>query len=206
MINVIIEEDLYDHDFVRELVLRLRRAGRGACREYPLERGRGDHVGAGRHHRAPPRAPCATNHPSSLHVGPGHRHERQTACRPATACSSWPPFCGNLDVPGGVTLAVPASASWGKWRYECAQQLPPGNDGEADHRPGALPRLPAPAHVIAHPDCILDTLETNEALPLEDGLVLCHQRHSQHHQRARQALVQGASMKTGVQRLPGRAS
>ena len=71
---------------------------------------------------------------------------------------------GDLDVPGGVTLAVPASFM-GKWRYECAQQLPPG----MLEKQITDPRYQGfrAAHLIAHPDCILDTLETDEPYPLK---------------------------------------
>ena len=71
---------------------------------------------------------------------------------------------GNLDVPGGITLSKPASFM-GKWRYECAQQLPPGMLEKQISDPRYKGFLAA--HVIAHPDRILDTLETGEPYPLK---------------------------------------
>ena len=60
-------------------------------------------------------------------------------------------------MPGGVTLAVPASFM-GKWRCGCAQQLPPGMLEKQITNPKY--KGFRAAHLIAHPDEILNTLET----------------------------------------------
>ena len=106
----------------------------------------------------------ATNHPSSfmwgLAIDTNSNGVQAGHCVLILAA-----ILGDLDVPGGVTLAVPASFM-GKWRYECAQQLPPGmmekQITDLEHYRGFQA-----AHVIAHPDCILDTLETKKPYPLK---------------------------------------
>ena len=84
MINLIIQEDLYDHDFVENWCYGFDELKERAA-QYPLDKVEENHVGAGGNHCAAARG---RGHQPSLvvHVGPGHRHELQRrAGRPLRA-------------------------------------------------------------------------------------------------------------------------
>ena len=71
---------------------------------------------------------------------------------------------GNLDIPGGVTLAVTASFM-GKWRYECAQELPPGLYDLTVTDPAYKAYNLGQGR--AHPDMLLECLETDKPYPMK---------------------------------------
>ena len=162
MINLIIQEDLYDHDFVENWCYGFDELKERAA-QYPLDKVEeitwvpADLI-------AEATRALANAHPSSfmwgLAIDTNSNGVQAGHCFLILAS-----ILGDLDVPGGVTLAVPASFM-GKWRYECAQQLPEGmmekQITDLEHYRGFQA-----AHVIAHPDCILDTLETGKPYPLK---------------------------------------
>ncbi|MGB9662952.1 MAG: molybdopterin-dependent oxidoreductase [Moorellaceae bacterium] len=71
---------------------------------------------------------------------------------------------GNIDVPGGITVGPPA-ALLGKWRIETRKEL---TEELWNKRLGAK-EYPALANALAttHPDVTLDTLETGKPYPLK---------------------------------------
>ena len=162
MINLIIQEDLYDHDFVEKWCYGFDELKERAA-QYPLDKVEeitwvpADLI-------AEATRALANAHPSSfmwgLAIDTNSNGVQAGHCFLILAA-----ILGDLDVPGGVTLAVPASFM-GKWRYECAQQLPEGmmekQITDLEHYRGFQA-----AHVIAHPDCFLDTLETGKPYPLK---------------------------------------
>ncbi len=136
LLNVIISEDLYDHDFVENWCFGFDELAERAA-EYPVEYVSESHLG--------PRGPDSG-------LGPLHRHapirgaspgvwrstSRRTASRPAQAMLSIAAITGNLDVPGGLTVGAPNSFM-GKWRMDTRQEVDP-NDWSAAHRRQGVPR------------------------------------------------------------------
>ena len=161
MINIIIQEDLYDHDFVENWCYGLEDLAERAA-EYPLERVEEITWVPAETIRAATYA-IATNHPSSFMWGLAIDTSKN-GVQAGHCILSIAALLGDLDVPGGVTLAVPASFM-GKWRYECSKEVDP----EVMKKQISDPAYKGfqVAHVIAHPDCILDTLETDEPYPLK---------------------------------------
>ena len=161
MINYLIQEDLYDHDFVENWCYGFDELKERAA-EYPLDKVEEITWVPAATIAAASRA-IAENHPSSFMWGLAI-DTNANGVQAGHTVLILAAILGDLDVPGGVTLAVPASFM-GKWRYECAQQLPPG----MLEKQITDPRYQGfrAAHLIAHPDCILDTLETDEPYPLK---------------------------------------
>ena len=161
MINYLIQEDLYDHDFVENWCYGFDELKERAA-EYPLDKVEEITWVPAATIAAASRA-IAENHPSSFMWGLAI-DTNANGVQAGHTVLILAAILGDLDVPGGVTLAVPASFM-GKWRYECAQQLPPGmlEKQITDSRYQGF----RAAHLIAHPDCILDTLETDEPYPLK---------------------------------------
>ena len=161
MINLVISEDLYDHDFVENWCYGFDELKERAA-EYPLDKVEEITWVPAETIAAAARA-IATNHPSSFMWGLAI-DTNANGVQAGHTVLILAAILGDLDVPGGVTLAVPASFM-GKWRYECAQQLPPGMLEKQITDPQYQGFRAA--HLIAHPDCILDTLETDEPYPLK---------------------------------------
>ena len=161
MINYLIQEDLYDHDFVENWCYGFDELKERAA-EYPLDKVEEITWVPAATIAAASRA-IAENHPSSFMWGLAI-DTNANGVQAGHTVLILAAILGDLDVPRGVTLAVPASFM-GKWRYECAQQLPPG----MLEKQITDPRYQGfrAAHLIAHPDCILDTLETDEPYPLK---------------------------------------
>lgn len=155
LLNVIISEDLYDHDFVENWCYGFDELAERAA-EYPVDKvseitwiPEETIVKAAR--TIANAKPCSFMWGVAIDENPngvqaGH-------CFLALAA-----ITGNLDVPGGVTLAVPASFM-GKWRYDCSLQVPPSIWNKQiinpDHK----------AYVTrqhSHPDSMLDAMETGE--------------------------------------------
>ena len=161
MINLVIQEDLYDHDFVENWCYGFDELKERAA-EYPLDKVEEITWVPAETIAAATRA-VATSHPSSfmwgLAIDTNANGVQAGHCVLILAA-----ILGDLDVPGGVTLAVPASFM-GKWRYECAQQLPPGMLEKQITNPKY--KGFRAAHLIAHPDEILNTLETDQPYPLK---------------------------------------
>lgn len=120
MLNVIISEDLYDHDFVEKWCYGfddLKQAAAEWSPERVAEVAWIDPETLVAASRA-----FTTEHPSSglwgLAIDMSWNGTQAGHCFLALMA-----ITGNLDVPGGVTLAKPASFM-GKWRYETLQTLP----------------------------------------------------------------------------------
>ena len=122
MINYLIQEDLYDHDFVENWCYGFDELKERAA-EYPLDKVEEITWVPAATIAAASRA-IAENHPSSFMWGLAI-DTNANGVQAGHTVLILAAILGDLDVPGGVTLAVPASFM-GKWRYECAQQLPPG--------------------------------------------------------------------------------
>ena len=121
LINVIIEEDLYDHDFVEKWCFGFDALAERA-REYPPEKvaeitwiPEETIVAAAR--------AFATGKPSSglwgVAIDQSCNGIQAGHCFVALMA-----ITGNLDVPGGITLAKPSSFM-GKWRYETLKTVDP---------------------------------------------------------------------------------
>ncbi len=156
MLNVVLGEDLYDHDFCEKWVfgvddLSERVRGHDA-------RGRGHHLGEPRDH---PQGGARLRRERALvhHVGPSHRHPAERRPGRAGPLLALAAICGYMDVPGGITLSLPSSFM-GRWRFETAQFVEPETmakriDAKEDH----------PAYAcgpFAHPDEVLTVMETEE--------------------------------------------
>lgn len=161
LLNVIISEDLYDHEFVEKWCYGFKELAERAA-EYPLERVEQITWVPKETIAAAARA-FATNSPSSIMWGLAI-DTATNGVQAGHTVLALAAITGNLDIPGGITLAVPASFM-GKWRYECAQQLAPGMLEKQITDPKYVGFQAA--HLIAHPDCILDTLESGEPYPLK---------------------------------------
>ena len=161
MINYVIEHDLYDHEFVENWCYGFEELAQRAS-EYPLDTVEeitwvpADAIAQSAH-------ALATNHPSSFMWGLAI-DTNSNGVQAGHTVLALAAILGDLDVPGGVTLAVPASFM-GKWRYECAKQLEPGMMEKQITDPAYKGFMVA--HLTAHPDCILDTLETEKPYPLK---------------------------------------
>lgn len=161
MLNVIIGEDLYDHDFVENWCYGFDRLAERAA-EYSLDKVEAITWVPADMIKEVARI-IATSKPCSFMWGLAIDTNANGVQAGATMLYI-AAITGNLDVPGGVTLSVPASFM-GKWRYECSQQLPPGMLEKQITDPQYAGFQAA--HLIAHPDCILETLETDRPYPLK---------------------------------------
>lgn len=151
--NIIIQEDLYDHEFVERWCFGFDEFARRAA-EYPVDRvseitwvPEETIVGAA---RAIGNAdPCSFLWGVALDENPNGVQAGHTFL-------SIIAITGNLDVPGGVTLSVPASFM-GKWRYDCSLQIPPEVYDKQIINPVHKAYV---ARQQGHPDSMLDALET----------------------------------------------
>ena len=156
MLNVIIGEDLYDHDFCDNWVFGLDELAdrvQGTTPEWAenITWVPADVI------RGAARA-FATNAPSSIMWGLAI-DTQQNGAQAGQALLAIGAICGYMDVPGGITLALPSSFL-GRWTYETMQFV--GKDVEKK-RIDAKDDHPAYATgPYAHPDSVLTTLETGE--------------------------------------------
>ena len=122
LINIIIQEDLYDHDFVENWCYGFDELKERAA-EFPPERvaeiswvDKDQLIGAAR--------ALGTSHPSSyvwgVAIDEGTYGVQGGHCMLDLAA-----ITGNIDVPGGVTVA-PSVSFMGKWRFDCVNELPEG--------------------------------------------------------------------------------
>lgn len=166
LLNVVISEDLYDHEFVEKWCFGFDELAERAAQYTPevVEAitwvPQETLIGAAR--------TFATNSPSSIMWGLAIDTETN-GVQAGHALLALIAITGNYDIPGGVILAVPGSFM-GKWRYDCAQLLPPDLWAKRivdDRYPGFRANSS-----YAHPDSVLDTLETDEPYPLRMGWVV----------------------------------
>ena len=155
-LNVIIEEDLYDHDFVENWTYGFDELAE-RCREYPPEKV-AEICGIPVKQIYHVAREFATNKPSSLLWG--LTFDQTTCGGQASHCAlAMLAICGYVDVPGGVTVGQP-STFLGKWRVDTRSNLAPG---QFENRIGAK-QYPAAAasQWVCNPDLTLECLENDE--------------------------------------------
>ncbi len=156
LINLIIKEDLYDHDFVENWCYGFEELAERAA-EYPVDYvsevtwiPRDQIIELARY--------LGTHHPGAMAWGLAI-DQQPNGVQAGQAILALAAITGNLDVPGGLTVGAPNSFM-GKWRMDSRQFV-----AEEDwaQRIGAeqYPAL-AYTHATTHPDVTLDVLESGE--------------------------------------------
>ena len=161
MLNVIINEDLYDHDFVEKWCFGFDGLQERVQDYSPEKVEEISWVPADVLRRAA-RA-FAQNSPSSVLWGLAV-DTAANGVQAGHAIIDLIAITGNLDVPGGVTLAIPESFM-GKWRHDCAKELGDELHAQRCVEPqyqGFYQGMPS-----AHPDSVIDTLETQQPYPFK---------------------------------------
>ncbi len=161
MLNVIIGEDLYDHEFVEEWTYGFDEL-KERVKEYPPEIVEEISGVPANMIREAARA-FAMNSPSSLLWGLAIDTETN-GVQAGQAVLYLVAVCGYFDIPGGVTLSVPTSFM-GKWRYECSENLDP----DVWAARACLPEFKAFYNTFpgAHPDSLLAYAENEEPYPMK---------------------------------------
>jgi len=159
--NVIIEEDLYDHDFVDQWVFGFDEFSERVS-EYSPEVVEGITWVPAEKIREVARI-IATEKPVTWAWGLAF-DQNKNGVQLGQAFLALCALCGSIDTPGGITLGPP-SALLGKWRMEQRSNLP---DDVWAKRIGAAdwPGL-STGMATTHPDATLDTLETGEPYELK---------------------------------------
>ena len=161
MLNVIIGEDLYDHEFCENWVFGLDELAEHVKETTPEWAEEITWVPA-ETLRGAARA-FATNAPSSIMWGLAF-DTMQNGAQAGQAMLAIASICGYMDVPGGIILALPSSFM-GRWRFETAQFVAPET---AKIRIDAKETHPAYATgPMCHPDSILTALETEDPYPIK---------------------------------------
>lgn len=162
-LNVIINEDLYDHDFVDQWCYGFDEL-KERVQEYPPEKVE-EITWVPKQTIIEVARIIAKNKPTAIQWGLAV-DENPNGVQLGHAILSLGAITGNLDVPGGITLGAPA-ALLGKWRVETRRNL---SEELWDKRIGAKewPAL-STAMATTHPDETLDTLETGKPYKLRMG-------------------------------------
>jgi len=162
-LNVIINEELYDKDFVENWTygfedLKVR------VQEYPPDKV-AEITWVPKETIIEVARKIATEKPVSFQWGLA-TDENPNGVQMGHAILSLAAITGNLDIPGGITLGPPA-ALLGKWRVETRRNL---SEELWDKRLG-VKQWPALGTALAttHPDETLDTLETGKPYKLRMG-------------------------------------
>jgi anaerobic selenocysteine-containing dehydrogenase len=161
LLNVIISEDLYDHDFVenwcygfdefKERVLEYSLDEVEAITWVPKE----DIIAVARAYAK-----------GNSAIQWGLAFDMQQSGGQAGHCAlAMMAICGNLDVPGGQTIGE-RSVFLGKWRYETKEWLEPGAFEEKRIGVTEYPAFGANL-ATAHPDIVLEALETEKPYPIK---------------------------------------
>jgi anaerobic selenocysteine-containing dehydrogenase len=163
LLNVIINEDLYDHDFVENWCYGFEEL-QERVQEYPPEKV-AEITWVPKEKIIEVARLIATNKPSAIQWGLAV-DTNPNGVQLGHALLSIGAITGNLDVPGGITLGPPA-ALLGKWRMETRSQM---SEDLWAKRIGAeeWPAL-STAMATTHPDETLDTLETGKPYKLRMG-------------------------------------
>ncbi len=156
MLNVIIAEDLYDHEFVDNwcygfdaLAERVKDTTPEWAEEITWVKAEDI--------RAATRA-FATSKPSSLMWGLA-TDTQQNGVQAGHCMLAIIALCGYIDVPGGVILGTGASFM-GKWRWDCLKWI---DDETMKYRLNAADKYPGfAAGPIAHPDTVLEVMESGD--------------------------------------------
>ena len=162
-LNVIINEDLYDHDFVDNWCYGFDEL-KERVQEYPPEKV-AEITWVPKEKIIEVARLFATNKPSAIQWGLAV-DENPNGVQLGHAILSLIAITGNIDIPGGITIGPPA-ALLGKWRVETRRNL---SEELWDKRIGAK-EWPALSTALAttHPDETLDTLETGKPYKLRMG-------------------------------------
>jgi len=162
-LNVIINEDLYDHDFVDNWCYGFDEL-KERVQEYPPEKV-AEITWVPKDKIIEVARTFATNKPSAIQWGLAV-DENPNGVQLGHAILALAAITGNIDVPGGITIGPPA-ALLGKWRVETRRNL---SEELWDKRIGAK-EWPALSTALAttHPDETLDTLETGKPYQLRMG-------------------------------------
>lgn len=163
LLNVIINEELYDHDFVEKWCYGFEQL-KERVQEYPVDKV-AEITGVPAEKITEVARVFAQAKPCSLGWGLAV-DQNPNGVQLGHALLSLIAITGNLDVPGGVTLGPPA-ALLGKWRVETRSEI---SEELWDKRIGAK-EWPALSTALAttHPDETLDTLETGKPYELKMG-------------------------------------
>lgn len=162
-LNVIINEELYDHEFVGKWCYGFEEL-KERVQEYPPEKVEEITWVSKEKIREVARI-IATNKPVGIQWGLAV-DESPNGVQLGHCILSLEAITGNLDTPGGITLGAPAGLL-GKWRVETRSNL---SEELWDKRIGAK-EWPALSTALAttHPDETLDTLETDKPYKLRMG-------------------------------------
>ncbi|SDF73538.1 molybdopterin-dependent oxidoreductase [Sporomusa acidovorans] len=163
MLNVIINEDLYDHEFVEKWCYGFEQL-KERVQQYPPDKV-AEITGVPAEKIIEVSRVFAKAKPASLGWGLAI-DQNPNGVQLGHALLSIMAITGNIDVPGGITLGMPA-ALMGKWRVETRGEL---TEELWDKRIGAK-EWPALSTALAttHPDETLDTLETDKPYKLRMG-------------------------------------
>lgn len=163
LLNVIINEKLYDEKFVEEWCYGFEELTE-RVQQYPVDKVAEITEVPAEKIIEVARA-IATSKPTAIQWGLAI-DENPNGVQLGHAILSLIAITGNLDVPGGITLGPPA-ALLGKWRVETRSQL---TEELWEKRIGAE-EWPALSTALAttHPDETLDTLETGKPYKLRMG-------------------------------------
>lgn len=156
MLNVVIDEGLYDHEFCEKWVYGLDELAERAKDATPEWAEKICWVPA-ETIRAAARA-FATNAPSSILWGLA-MDQQQNGTQAGQEMLALGAICGYLDVPGGITLALPNSFM-GAWSYATLQCVEPDVVDKRIDGEGVFPAFST--GVYAHPDLILEVMETEQ--------------------------------------------
>lgn len=159
LLNVVINEGLYDHEFVEKWCFGFD-ALKERVQEYTPEYVEGISWVPADTLRGAARA-FATNAPSSIMWGLAI-DTAQNGVQAGHALLDLIAICGYYDVPGGVTLAVPASFM-GKWRYDTYQMV----DREIWPKQIKEPQYKGYSYPGAHPDSLFNTFESQKPYPMK---------------------------------------
>lgn len=161
ILNVIINEDLYDHDFVENWCYGFDEL-KERVQEYPPEKV-ADITWIPKEKIVEVARVIANAKPCTFGWGLAF-DQNPNGVQLGHAFLAIVAITGNIDVPGGVTVGPPA-ALMGKWRMDARSEL---SDELWDKRIGAkeYPGF-ATAMATTQPDATLDTLETGKPYPLK---------------------------------------
>jgi anaerobic selenocysteine-containing dehydrogenase len=176
LLNVIIEEDLYDHDFVElwtygfdELAVR--------AKEYPVEKVAEITEIDAEDIRAAAR--CLSQRPSTLSMGLAVDQNPNTL-QIGHALLSLFAICGHMDVPGGCFMGMPPTFAGMSENVtdEAAAGEPEGLAlyNNLGVNPLGHDKYPAMSRIVnsVHPDVTLNVLETGLPYPLKFAYILNH--------------------------------
>lgn len=176
LLNVVIEEDLYDHDFVEQWTYGFEQLAERA-REYPVEKVAEiceidpEDIRTAAH--------LLAQGPSTLSMGLAV-DQNPNCLQIGHALLSLFAILGDMDVPGGCFMGLPptfagmaenAPAEAGEGPLEGLALF-----GNLDKQPLGHDRFPALSAIVntTHPDATLDTLETGVPFPIKFAYMFAH--------------------------------